>query len=332
MGRRRKAGAEWLPPRVYQGKSAYEFRPKTGQCIKLCPIGATRKRVWDRYNDEFNKLEMRDGSMEQLIRQFLASPAFNDLAARTQKDYTRYAGVIQPVFGKMSADAIKPAMIQQYMDIRGTKSKVQANREHSFMSKVFSWAYARGKITVNPCKGVPKFTEKSRDRYITDQEYAAVLQHACPLLFAAMEISYCCAARQGDVIALTPAQLLAEGILIKQGKTGKAQIKAWTPRLRTAIDTARSQSTIKSINWVLTDTVGQKISGSRLRHWYREAKEKAANTHPELNFDFTFHDIKAKSISDIEGNIHEKQQISGHKTASQVAVYDRKIPVVKTHE
>jgi len=332
MGRRRKAGSEWMPPRVYQGKSAYEFRPKTGQCIKLCAIGATRKRVWDRYTEEQRNLEMRDGSMEHLVTEFLSSPAFFDLAPRTQKDYTRNANVIMPVFGKMSAEAIRPAMIQQYMDIRGTKSKVQANREHSFMSKVFSWAYARGKITVNPCKGVSKFTEKSRDRYITDQEYTAVLQQAPPLLYAAMEISYCCAARQGDVLALTPAQLLNEGILIKQGKTGKVQIKAWTPRLRSAIEIARSQSAIHSINWVLADAKAQKISGNRLRHWYAAAKEKAVKANPELSFDFTFHDIKAKSISDIDGNPYDKQQISGHKTAAQVQVYDRKIPVVKTHD
>ena len=36
---------------------------------------------------------------------------------------------------------------------------------------------------------------------------------------------------------------------------------------------------------------------------------------------FTFHDLKAKGVSDFKGN---KQDASGHKTAAQVAVYDRK--------
>jgi integrase len=218
------------------------------------------------------------------------------------------------------------------MDLRGKQSKTQANREHSFMSKVFSWGYQRGKVTGNPCKGVDKYTESNRDRYITDKEYSAVLEFANPLLFAAMEISYCCAARQGDVLKLSPQQLLEEGIYIKQGKTGKAQIKAWSNRLKKAVELARSQNKIPSIKWIIADEGGQKISGNRLRHWYRQAKEKAAEKHPDLSFDFTFHDIKAKSISDIEGNIHEKQEISGHLTASQVAVYDRKAKVVKTHD
>ena len=47
----------------------------------------------------------------------------------------------------------------------------------------------------------------------------------------------------------------------------------------------------------------------------------------ELNIDFTFHDIKAKAISDYEGN---KQEFSGHKTQSQVAIYDRKVKVTPT--
>ncbi|WP_371419511.1 site-specific integrase [Hafnia paralvei] len=49
---------------------------------------------------------------------------------------------------------------------------------------------------------------------------------------------------------------------------------------------------------------------------------------PELSFDFTFHDLKAKGISDLEGSILDKQKISGHKTASQTALYDRKVEIV----
>lgn len=30
--------------------------------------------------------------------------------------------------------------------------------------------------------------------------------------------------------------------------------------------------------------------------------------------DFTFHDIKAKAISDVAGSSRDKQRISGHKT------------------
>jgi hypothetical protein len=59
-----------------------------------------------------------------------------------------------------------------------------------------------------------------------------------------------------------------------------------------------------------------------------KVKKKAEELHPDLSFDFTFHDLKAKGISDMEGNSYEKQTISGHKNVAQTARYDRKTAVV----
>lgn len=50
--------------------------------------------------------------------------------------------------------------------------------------------------------------------------------------------------------------------------------------------------------------------------------------HPDTSFDFTFRDLKAKEISDLDGTLQEKQMISGHKSIGQTARYDRKISVV----
>ena len=57
---------------------------------------------------------------------------------------------------------------------------------------------------------------------------------------------------------------------------------------------------------------------------WQQAKEEAQK-HPHMLFDFTFHDLKAKGVSDLEGSLQEKQQISGHKTITQTARYDRKV-------
>ncbi len=328
MGRKRKDGMDWLPQRVYAGKSAYEFRPKTGGCIRLAPLSASKTAVIRRYDEEKTKLQLVAGSFEHLTQEFFASPAFFKLAKRTQQDYTGNAKFVLPVFGKMAAISIKPEHIRQYMDRRGVTSEVRANREHSFMSKVFSWGYERGKITINPCLKVRKFTEKSRTRYITDDEYFAVLNVAPPYLQAAMEISYCCAARQGDILSLERSQLLDEGIMIKQGKTNKAQIKSWSDRLRSAVRLALTCNAVTSKRYVLSNTKGQKITGNVLRHDYREAKKLASEKHPELNFNFTFHDLKRKSITDYDG---DKQKFSGHKTAAMAAIYDVSIDVVDTH-
>ncbi|MGK4483626.1 MULTISPECIES: integrase [Citrobacter freundii complex] len=59
-----------------------------------------------------------------------------------------------------------------------------------------------------------------------------------------------------------------------------------------------------------------------------EDKKIAAEKYPDLDFQFTFHDLKAKGISDLEGTLSEKQEISGHKNSSQTARYNRRISVV----
>lgn len=58
------------------------------------------------------------------------------------------------------------------------------------------------------------------------------------------------------------------------------------------------------------------------------AREAAKLKFPELLFDFTFHDLKAKGVSDLEGDLYEKRAITGHKNVEQTAAYDRKIVVV----
>ena len=37
-------------------------------------------------------------------------------------------------------------------------------------------------------------------------------------------------------------------------------------------------------------------------HWMK-VKKKVEELHPDLSLDFTFHDLKAKDISDLEGNL-----------------------------
>ena len=200
MARRRKAENEWLPERVYRGRSAFEFRPDKKTCIPLCPIDAPRRVVLRRHAEELAKYQVIENSLEHLVSVFMASPAFSSLAVRTRSDYERYSKTVLKVFGKMQAEMIRPEHIRQYMDIRGEETQVQANREHSFMSKVFSWAYERGRVSMNPCHKVRKFSEESRDRYIEDWEYGAVYEQANAYVKVAMEISYCCATRQGDIL------------------------------------------------------------------------------------------------------------------------------------
>ncbi len=129
-GKRKNPADNWMPPRVYQGKAAYEFRNKDNKAIRLCALDAPRSAVWLAYEKAVGDEKERN-TFQALTEQFMTSPDFMDLAVETRKDYTKYSGKVLPVFGKIDPDKIKPEHIRRYMDQRGLSSRTQANREKS---------------------------------------------------------------------------------------------------------------------------------------------------------------------------------------------------------
>ncbi|MGK9172756.1 integrase [Yokenella regensburgei] len=71
---------------------------------------------------------------------------------------------------------------------------------------------------------------------------------------------------------------------------------------------------------------GGKLNRKTFNNWWNKAK-KAAEVSLGKTIPGTYHDVKAKAISDYEGSGKDKQLFSGHKTESQVLVYDRKIKI-----
>lgn len=331
--RKRKAEDAWMPPGVYLHKlygkpSGYII--KIGKSSKaLCPSDATRADVWVAY-EAFIKESSARYTVRRLANEYLTSANFKELSPRTQCDRERELNVFCKVFGEMEPDTIKPHHIRRYMDIRGNTSRVQANHELSAASVIFGWGYERGRCKDNPAKGIKKFKSQARDRYITNTEFAALLACCEMRLRIACEISYLCAARQGDVLALKWGQVGDEGIFIQQGKTGKKQVKAWSPRLHELMNEAKALREGVASIFVINKTGGGKLTADGLRSAWRRAMDKIAVEYPDIERTFTFHDIKAKGISDFEGTISDKQQFSGHKTLAQVNVYDRRTAVVPT--
>ncbi|MCT4773756.1 tyrosine-type recombinase/integrase [Klebsiella aerogenes] len=329
MGRPRKDPKDiQLPPRVTKNKYSYVWKPKgTKKSISLGKIRETSmSKLWANY--EKAKAERHDVmTFAKLWGMFLDSPTFTELATRTQSDYRQHQKKLLAVFGKMKADDIKIEQVRIYMDKRGVSSKNQANQEVSSMSRVFGWGFERGYVKGNPCKGIRKFTLVDRDIYIPDEDYMAIYQNARIEVQVAMEISYLCAAREGDIFDLKISDLVDRGIFIEQNKTRKKQIKEWSPRLRNAIDRAIEHLSKRSPSgYVVPSPTGGKLNRKTFNTWWNEAK-KGAELKLGRQVPGTFHDIKAKAISDYEGSSRDKQLFSGHKTESQVLVYDRKVKV-----
>ncbi|EGI6799936.1 tyrosine-type recombinase/integrase [Escherichia coli] len=324
MGRKRAPGNEWMPKGVFFRPSGYYWKPG-GTTEKLAPADSTKAEVWVAYE---KVIEGRKNilTFSQLWKKFLNSTDYADLAPRTQKDYLAHEKYLLAVFGEAEAKSIKPEHVRRYMDARGKKSRVQANHEHSSMSRVYRWGYQRGFVPGNPCVGVDKYPKPQRDRYITDEEYLAIYDCATDPVKAAMEIAYLCAARVSDVLKMDWNQIMDKGIFIQQGKTGVKQIKAWTDRLHSAVNLCRKSGEDGA---VIKTMYGERYSYKGFNEAWRKARNAAAEKIGRP-LDCTFHDLKAKGISDYEGSGRDKQKFSGHKTESQVLVYDRKVKISPT--
>ncbi len=125
-------------------------------------------------------------------------------------------------------------------------------------------------------------------------------------------------------------QISDKGIFIQQGKTGKKQIKVWTPRLQEALETAQAACPKLSPDALVlyNSDRGQFIRKTFNNRWLKAVR--AAQSELNRQLDYTFHDIKAKAISDFEGSSMDKQIFSGYKTESQVLIYDRKVQISPT--
>ncbi|MEY8205963.1 MAG: hypothetical protein RPR40_12950 [Bermanella sp.] len=342
----------WLPSRVYRGKSQYEYRPKEGGCIKLGKIardsqGApveTDKLKADVFaaHAKAKAASVIREDMAWLLGLYMSSIQWQALSVGQQKQDIYRQKRIGPVFGKMLPKDITPGHIRQYMDALYAKNNGGSppNKDHGFLSRLFNWSIERNYLKINPCEKVTKFYEKPRDRYIEDWEYdllySIALESSTPWLAPMMEIAYLCRMRDSEVRAMIEEEHIRdEGIFVVRGKHSKNEITAWSPRLKKAVSDAKLLSNPDTPSRINNRPVFKSRSGgpiganTRKSAWKRIrdiALKKGLvidDIQVLLKESFTFHDIKAKGITD-----HETKE-GGHKSKKMEAVYDRKPSIIK---
>ena len=309
-----------LPPDVSVHGNYYTVRYRDGDKRsrkKLCHASSSISKVWRTWE------EWKAGNIltiSKLISEYQNSHLFNDLAASTQRDYEGAISQLIPVFGNMAPGLLRVTHVQIYMDKRSSKKR--ANVERTVLINVYKWAATRyDQITDNPAAKAIPFKLKARDRYMTDAEFLAIYNAAPLAVQVAMDLSYMLAARQGDVLNLKWSDVHAEGIYIKQSKTGKSQIKPVNQKDWAAIlNKAKNTGGVHSAVYIVSNRSGQGYTSSGFKAMWKKARAKAGIT------DVTFHDIKAKAISDYEG---DKQLFSGHKSRSMMERYNRTPDVVE---
>jgi site-specific recombinase XerC len=278
-----------------------------------------------------------------LLRAFLdlfeASLQFRKFMPDTQHDARKsYRAVCKfPTgsglpFGQYKIKDITAVTMRRYMDKRGEKTEKRANAEIAYLSMAFSWGVERGHAKSNPCLGVRRFKLKHRERYVTDEEYAQRYTLAGELgrpdIQAVMELAYLCRLRENEVLKMLDTRdfITSQGVMARRGKGSKTQLIEWSPRLEEAIKLARSiPRKMATPCLIVSPHTGRPLILGTFRGGWQMIKTAASEKGHTT--DWHFHDLKAKGVSDFEG---DKHKASGHKTIAMTEVYNRLPESVKS--
>lgn len=237
-------------------------------------------------------------------------------AIRTQQDNLKELAFLRAVFGPVLIEEIKPLHVRTYMDMRGQAAKSRANREKALLSHIFNrareWGYTDA---TNPCQGIKGFTEKGRDRYVTDDEFNAVRAQADPTLQDAMDIALLTGQRPADVLKIERAHIRDGVLFIVQNKTGAKRAIELTGELAQAVERISSRPRQQNGPYLIQNDDGTPLTLCAMRSRLRKA-QRAAGVF------FQFRDIRAKTASDT-GDLAHSQELLGHRNRQMTEHYVR---------
>lgn len=320
-----------LPRYVTIIHGSYWYRPPNAKQQRLAAVG-DEATMYRKMAELLIPTESREptGTIADYLDRY-EREVVPTLAPRTQKDYHRHLKVLRAEFGHKRPDDVEPRDVGRFLDV--PKGKVHRVR----MVAVLSSAYAKmvGKWYVaekNPCSDVERHKNPPRDRYITDEEFWAIHAFMPPRVKIAMELALYTGQRQGDLLTLKWENVLEEGVLFKQSKTGQSRLVMYcepgddpeASELWATLARARKIVPLIPRHYVIRTEKGKKYNPEGFRAiWQRYMRNAMAKG--VIATRFTFHDIRAKTVSD-EENVDTAQLRAGHTSkAMTLRVYSRKV-------
>lgn len=345
VGRRKSASP--LPPRmyVYKGKKQDTYYTITADNMRLNLghelLAAKRKLL------ELEEGRSIAGTIGDLLDDYLKEVKVKvdagKRSALTLRDNQLEIVNLKKAFGGMQPKDLQPAHVWSYLHkFRGKDAPVRANREVSYLQAAFNWARGQGIVRDNPCVGVQRNEEESRTRMIEDSELEAFSKFcrenghleddserkdssdAGLRIALTARIAYLTGKAQAQVLRLHKNQITDAGILFGQRKRGAATLVEWTPALHATVDECLTLPSKITSMYLIHSRTGQPYSSQGFKAmWQRLMKAWLASD--SSNVRFTFHDLRAKAVTDLIEDGRKASELTGHRTESIPAkVYDRR--------
>lgn len=338
MGRKRSDQSQGLEgTRLYlRHGSFYYVHRDTGRWENVGKDLAAAKKRAEHYNDPTGTFGLTSWYLDQFIIDCEARVKAGSLSVRTLEGYRDTLPHIKAYFGEMLPSDIKPSHVTAYLDL-GVKMlrPKRANKERATLSCCLSWMLRtdQGGLAVNPCmraSGVRRNPEAPRDRYVTDEEYWGVYDHAPLQVKLMMELTYRTLQRpEVDIPSWTQNNIKRKGdgrvLRFEQSKTGQKMDIGIVGVLDELL--SRAMGPMPVLHQPLIHTrKGEAFTYGGISSMLKRAQIKARAKVPVLKNmpSFGFRDLKGKGATDMWQSgveIERIQHLCGHKSKSTTEKY-----------
>jgi integrase len=260
-------------------------------------------------------IETPTGGMAELIDRVLTHTK-SKLSKNTVASYATAARRLKKLLIEFAPREVQPKDVAAVkIALAGTPNF--ANRCLSLLRVVFAHAVEWQLVDSNPCIGILRHDEHKRDRYLSDEELAAIREKSGPRLQVVIDLLYFTAQRVNDVLAIRRADITTAGVRFIQHKTGVKLTVGWSPEFRAVVDRARTlNGNIRALT-LLHNRRG-KAPDYRTVKLQWDLACKAAGIE-----DAHMHDIRAKALTDAKREGADATALAGHTSAKMTERYIR---------
>ena len=322
-----------------------------------------------RLGDLHNLTEQHKGhevnTFNWLASMYHESFLFDNLAPKTQINYLRSESIIsqqqsklKTPLGKVDLNYWCKPLVQRLVEkVAANNGPKAANDCLKHIRIVFKFGINNGYWkNVNPGEGIYKAIERKRQRLIEPGVLPNLIQFAqqrgslssraagscAPYIWCVLVIGYECRGRGFETNNICDADLTEDGIIYRRGKGSRTNIVMWNESLRHATiylikrrnkiwDKRSLPVPVKADSrFLFVNETGGKLAKSSLDGAFARLiklaiKEKVITEDQR----FGIHDLKRRGTTDTKGTRADKQEATGHKSASVVDIYDKSISLVK---
>lgn len=351
-----------LPVGIYWNRRDRNWYTLVGKPAKRQQVAGEDAMMSDLHKAMETVRGVKTDTLDYMLCAFDKSKRFREKAEATRESYTyshealrKHPTKLGIGFAYLPIRLVTSQLIQIMVDQVAEDYPTKANAMKRYLSVAFSWGSRRGYCVGNPAKGTEEATERKAHRMPeldtmhavidllkTRGAYVARRKGAlAPYLWAVATIAYLCRTRGVEVRNMSDWNEDAEGLKVIRVKGSLPTLVRWSPELRAAHRCllerraevwARRRMPIplaaKDRPLVVTEDGVRMTKSAMSTAWRRAMAVAIAEGLIESEERFGVHGLKHRGVTDTDGTKADKQQASGHKSASMTQLYDHEIATV----